>query len=330
MVNREGTGLCPMESKLLNAKTAEECVTILRGGQAIGRQMLDMLNEQGLSLLVYSHGTLTTHDNRGVQDLVQLISDHPERLEGAIVADKVIGKAAAALMATGGVGAIILLIANFMGMPNQIGGALQNVITRVASFVGDLVNRFTSGARQSVSNFMNQISSLPGKFIAELNRMLSAVNEWAATLPAKFWEAGVNAVKNFLNALGIHSPGYMQLALIGEMKNTTLGIVSEGKQLVSNLASIGYNAVKSWGNPELTYGYVNVNNMNAVSGSNASNGNIESLLNRIIELLAALTIVNNINYNHYGDINSDEKMQEILEYIRKYLYFNNDTAGRTV
>jgi iron complex outermembrane receptor protein len=103
MVNREGTGLCPMESKLLNAKTAEECVTILRGGQAIGRQMLDMLNEQGLSLLVYSHGTLTTHDNRGVQDLVQLISDHPERLEGAIVADKVIGKAAAALMATGGV-----------------------------------------------------------------------------------------------------------------------------------------------------------------------------------------------------------------------------------
>ena len=103
MVNREGTGLCPMESKLLNAKTAEECVTILRGGQAIGRQMLNMLNEQGLSLLVYSHGTLTTHDNRGVQDLVQLISDHPERLEGAIVADKVIGKAAAALMATGGV-----------------------------------------------------------------------------------------------------------------------------------------------------------------------------------------------------------------------------------
>lgn len=103
MVNRDGTDLCPMESKLLHAKTAEECVTILRGGQAIGRQMLDMLNEQGLSLLVYNQGTLTTHDNRGVQDLVQLISDHPERLNGAIVADKVIGKAAAALMATGGV-----------------------------------------------------------------------------------------------------------------------------------------------------------------------------------------------------------------------------------
>ena len=234
------------------------------------------------------------------------------------------------VMATGGVGAIILLIANFMGMPNQIGGALQNVITHVAGFVGDLVNRFTSGARQSVSNFMNQISSLPGKFVAELNRMLSAVNDWAATLPAKFWEAGVNAVKNFLNALGIHSPGYMQLALIGEMKNTTLGIVSEGKQLVSNLASIGYNAVKSWGNPELPYGYVNVNNMNTLSSSNVSNGNIEGLLNRIIELLAALSIVNNINYNHYGDIDSDEKMQEILEYIRKYLYYNNNTAGRTV
>ena len=40
---------------------------------------------------------------RGVADLLQLISDQPQRLKGAVVADKIIGKAAAALMATGGV-----------------------------------------------------------------------------------------------------------------------------------------------------------------------------------------------------------------------------------
>lgn len=68
-----------------------------------GSQMLAMLNEQGLSLLVYNDSVLTTHQNRGVADLLQLISDQPQRLKGAIVADKIIGKAAAALMATGGV-----------------------------------------------------------------------------------------------------------------------------------------------------------------------------------------------------------------------------------
>lgn len=103
MMNQDGTDLCPMEKKLLDAKTPEQCAAILRGATIEGFQMLEMLNEQGLSLLVYNHGELTTHANRGVQDLLQLISEQPERLHGAVIADKIIGKAAAALMATGGV-----------------------------------------------------------------------------------------------------------------------------------------------------------------------------------------------------------------------------------
>ena len=103
MVNKDGTDLCPMEKKLLDAKMPEQCAAILRGATLEGFQMLDMLNEQGLSLLVFNHDSLTTHANRGVQDLLQLISEQPERLQGAVVADKIIGKAAAAIMATGGV-----------------------------------------------------------------------------------------------------------------------------------------------------------------------------------------------------------------------------------
>ncbi|MBQ9602816.1 MAG: DUF1893 domain-containing protein [Paludibacteraceae bacterium] len=103
MVNMDGTDLCPMEKKLLDAKTPEQCAAILRGATIEGFQMLDMLNEQGLSLLVYNNGELTTHANRGIQDLLQLISEHPERLDGAVAADKIIGKSAAAIMIVGGV-----------------------------------------------------------------------------------------------------------------------------------------------------------------------------------------------------------------------------------
>lgn len=71
--------------------------------KSTGEQMLEMLNVQHLSLLVYNDSTLSTHTNRGVRDLLTLISTQPERLQGAIVADKIIGKAAAAIMATGGV-----------------------------------------------------------------------------------------------------------------------------------------------------------------------------------------------------------------------------------
>lgn len=103
MVNIDGTDLCPMEKKLLDAQTPEQCAAILRGATLEGFQMLDMLNAQGLSLLVFNHGELTTHANRGIQDLLQLISEQPERLNGAVAADKVIGKSAAAIMIVGGV-----------------------------------------------------------------------------------------------------------------------------------------------------------------------------------------------------------------------------------
>jgi len=103
MINKDGSDLCPMEKKLLDAKTPEQCTAVLRGAAIEGFQMLDMLNEQGLSLLVFNRDSLTTHANRGIQDLLQLISEQPERLKGAVVADKIIGKSAAAIMIVGGV-----------------------------------------------------------------------------------------------------------------------------------------------------------------------------------------------------------------------------------
>ncbi|MBQ7449581.1 MAG: DUF1893 domain-containing protein [Paludibacteraceae bacterium] len=71
--------------------------------QIDGQDLLKTLNENGLSLLVRNHGTTTMHQNKGVRDLLQLLADQPDRLKGAVVADKMIGKAAAALMIEGGV-----------------------------------------------------------------------------------------------------------------------------------------------------------------------------------------------------------------------------------
>ena len=68
--------------------------------------MLSLLNTNNLSLLVRNRGVTTTHANRGVQDLLTLLNEQPERLRGAVVADKMIGKAAAALMIEGGVQAV--------------------------------------------------------------------------------------------------------------------------------------------------------------------------------------------------------------------------------
>ena len=55
------------------------------------------------SLAVGKNGRQDVFCTRGIATLLHLVKTDPERLRGALVTDKVVGKAAAALMAVGGV-----------------------------------------------------------------------------------------------------------------------------------------------------------------------------------------------------------------------------------
>lgn len=68
------------------------------------KQLSSILKEGNHSLAVASaDGSLTTCDSRGVIDLYRLLTLSPLKLKGALVADKVVGKGAAALMIAGGI-----------------------------------------------------------------------------------------------------------------------------------------------------------------------------------------------------------------------------------
>ena len=68
------------------------------------QQLIARLHHSGCVLVVRdSDGNVSTYNQRGVRDLVWLLDNEPERLHGAVIADKVIGKAAAGLLVRGGV-----------------------------------------------------------------------------------------------------------------------------------------------------------------------------------------------------------------------------------
>ncbi len=68
------------------------------------KQLIDILHNEGLTLVIKSaDGNLHRFTQRGVKDLVSLVSERPEVLQSAIIADKAVGKAAAACMVVGGV-----------------------------------------------------------------------------------------------------------------------------------------------------------------------------------------------------------------------------------
>lgn len=224
-----------------------------------------------------------------------------------------------------GIIGVLMFIAT---LPMQIGIIFLNIIAKALGFGNNFVQRMFSAGYNSASRFMGQISSMPGRFIGELTKMLGAVSQWASTLPAKFWEAGVNAVKNFLNALGIHSPGIMQIKLIKELEDTGSRVLTSGANLVRNVGLIGRNAVKSFGNPKLNVGY------DVEESNQPGNNNLEISNNEIIELLLSFLNGNgkgdvNITLN-VGSVDKRERIDEILEVLRQYFLWNNSTAGRTV
>lgn len=65
-------------------------------------ELIRILQDGNHSLVVAGDG-IRTFDGRGISDLYDLLTEHPGWLRGASVADKVVGKGAAALLILGGV-----------------------------------------------------------------------------------------------------------------------------------------------------------------------------------------------------------------------------------
>ena len=82
------------------------------------QQLIDILHHEGCSLVVCSsQGIVTTYSKKGVRDLVWLLDHEPERLRGAMIADKVIGKAASGLLVQGGVTEVYADVMSRLALP---------------------------------------------------------------------------------------------------------------------------------------------------------------------------------------------------------------------
>ncbi len=67
---------------------------------------IERLAAENRTLVIENDGRMHDFFGRGVGDLCRLLHEEPELLRGACVADKVVGRAAAALMIAGGVRAL--------------------------------------------------------------------------------------------------------------------------------------------------------------------------------------------------------------------------------
>ncbi len=82
------------------------------------QQLIDILHQKECSLVVKANtGETTTYNKKGVRDLIWLLDHEPQRLSCAVIADKVIGKAAAGLIVKGGVAEVYANVMSRLALP---------------------------------------------------------------------------------------------------------------------------------------------------------------------------------------------------------------------
>ena len=67
------------------------------------KQLIDILHKGHCSCVIEKEGKIYQFTRKGIADLYDIYHSTPQLLQGASVADKIIGKAAAALLVLGGV-----------------------------------------------------------------------------------------------------------------------------------------------------------------------------------------------------------------------------------
>lgn len=102
------------------------------------KELIDLLDTGGYSCVIAKGNCIRTFTQRGVTDLYDLLQTEPAFLKGASVADKVIGKAAAALMVLGQVKEVYVHIISQpalqlfqeAGIPVHYDEAVHHIINR--------------------------------------------------------------------------------------------------------------------------------------------------------------------------------------------------------
>ena len=142
---------------------------------------------------------------------------------------------------------------------------------------------------------------MPGAFAAELQKMIQQALDFAARLPQIIGDAARNALAQWFGITGEGSPGYIYYAFeeeLGAMEN-----ISKNNSIASNIGATADRMMTNWGNPQL--------GVSGVSGGSAP-------------------VTNNYTFNLYGDIDNEDRMERIINEVRKAMDWNNNTAGRTV
>ena len=213
---------------------------------------------------------------------------------------------------------VIRVMAFIATLPLQLAMVFTNMIANALGFGNNFSQNLLRAGQNAVNNLINQIRRAPGMIQQEFARIESIVSNFVLSLPSRVWDLGASIVGALKSALGIGSPGHMFYMFEGELIRLEDAPDDMKSGITRNVKQLGQGIVDSF-RPELEFGVSGsgFGNM-SVTGSSSSSG------------VGFGSIAGDTVINVYGDVDSDKRVQEIVDAVRRELNWDNKTAGRTV
>lgn len=142
---------------------------------------------------------------------------------------------------------------NFIrNLPGRVFSILLQVASRIISAGSQWASNAKNAASRIVNGVKNNITSLPGIVATEFSQIGSRMMSAGSALYNKAANIGRGIVNSLKNAMGIHSPGIIQKAVVGEFEDTISRIESLAHSAENAAGRVGTNMVSGFEDTSLT------------------------------------------------------------------------------
>lgn len=142
---------------------------------------------------------------------------------------------------------------NFIrNLPGRVFSILLQVASRIISAGSRWASNAKNAASRIVNGVKNNITSLPGIVATEFSQIGSRMMSAGSALYNKAANIGRGIVNSLKNAMGIHSPGIIQKAVVGEFEDTISRIESLAHSAENAAGRVGTNMVSGFEDTSLT------------------------------------------------------------------------------
>jgi len=218
---------------------------------------------------------------------------------------------------------ILAVMMFIMTLPAQLAMVFVNMIAQALGFGNNFTQTLINGAVRAVSGFIGRIQNGVAQFASAINGIKTALQsclDWAYNMvmnhplvQALQWLGSQAAAAFSILGLGQGSPGKIYHALENEL-NWSEEMVGKSS-LPSSTAKLGQSMADNF-SPDFSFD-ANVNGF--------ANGSID----RVLQVMASGQH-GDIIINIEGDVDSDRRVNQIIDVVRRELNWDNTTAGRTI